>query len=145
MSSPITGPRSSAPQQTAGSSLCHPSWKGWERLEGVLAEATEMIKAVETGLCEARLKELELFRLEKARQSLKNPAPERNSTNPMSALAFLPSAAACPPEGRPGALLLDPRGGALTVLLGFPSFCLGALRGYLVSLVPWSRHGPAFR
>lgn len=104
-----------------------------------------MIKAVETGLfCEARLKELELFRLEKARQSLKNPAPERNSINPMSALAFLPSAA-CPPEGRPGALLLDPRGGALTVLLGFPSFCLGALCGYLVSWVPWSWDGPAFR
>lgn len=44
-------------------------------------------------LCEARLKELELFRLEKARESLKNPAPERNSANPMSALTSLPSAA----------------------------------------------------
>lgn len=41
-----------------------------------------MIKAMETGACEARLKELELFRLEEARERLKNPTPEMHHTNP---------------------------------------------------------------
>ena len=50
-----------------------------------------MIKAVETRLCEARLKELEIFRLEKARESLQNPSPEMNYRNPMSAPTLLPS------------------------------------------------------
>lgn len=68
-----------------------PSWKGWERLEGVPAGATEMIKAVVTRLCEARLTELEVFCLEKARESLQNPSPEMNYRNPMSAPTLLPS------------------------------------------------------
>lgn len=52
-----------------------------------------MIKAMETRPCEARLKELELFLLEKTRDSLKNPSPEMNHTNSMLALIFLLSAA----------------------------------------------------
>lgn len=96
-----------------------------------------MIKAVETALCEARLKELELFCLEKARQSLKNPAPERNSTNPMSALAFLPSAA-FPSEGSPGTRLLDPRGGALPMLWA----CFLSVQELCVVILFHWYHGP---
>lgn len=50
-----------------------------------------MIKAVETRLCEARLKELEVLRLEKARESVQNPSPEMNYTNPTTAVTLLAS------------------------------------------------------
>lgn len=41
-----------------------------------------MIKAMETRLCEARSKELELFCPEEAGESLKSPTPEMNHTDP---------------------------------------------------------------
>lgn len=59
-----------------------PSWKGAERLEGVQAGATDMIKAVETRLWGARLKGLELCRLEEAGESQKKPTPEMSHRDP---------------------------------------------------------------
>ena len=78
-----------------------------------------MIKAVETGLCEARLKELELFRLEKARDNLKNPTPETNYTNPMSASTLLPSAAFLRRGDGPALAIAHRHGHALVMLWAF--------------------------
>lgn len=94
-----------------------------------------MIKAVETGLCEARLKELELFRLEKARDNLKNPTSETNYTNPMSALTLLPSAAFL----RRGD---GPPSRSLTETVHLSCSGLSAEELCMLILCPWN-HGPA--
>lgn len=52
-----------------------------------------MIKELETGPCEERLKELEVVCLKKARKSLKHPNSEMNHTNLALASVFPPLAA----------------------------------------------------